>query len=512
VTIGVLTLTIVLVGSGKFYAWTGEGRTVGWGDRPLWFARDAARFAGSKGMPDRFIVYHNGHAGIFEYFNGPDQKVYADARLEVMGPELFGSYNTLGEALDSEKPHWEERIAALASRTMPGALIDNLQAESARQGATFLGSTDWRCVWYDPVASVFLHRSSRHPARTVDFAGRHFGLDPETEPRGIEALIASARGLMFHAVNLAEKHHKPKMIEAMMTLGVGHAGRAIALNPGSADAWKWLGEIETLRVPGPAPDSNPRFRMPFDPIVDLPMVRATYDLRRAETSLPDDFPVLQLLFNLYHLRGMNEAARPLGDHLIEVADTPNRKAVLERLKPDIARVKAATQSVPPTSWKNRGELERVIASLLTDGRAEMAADLIEKSYSPAERTWDQTDRLATIRLHLGRPDLARAAWLSAGKPPRPALGDARVAMTYLVENDFKSARELFRKALVDEPRLYEAHYGLAVLERDAGRAPEALASAKAALSSAGSEAAKAAAEEIIRFVEPYGAEDRSIRR
>ncbi len=503
VTIGVVTLTIVLVGSGKFYAWTGEGRTVGWGDRPLWFARDAARFTGSDGMPDRFLVFHNGHAGIFEYFNGPDRKVYADARLEVMGPELFGSYNALGEALGSEAPHWEERVAALASRAMPGALIDNLQAESARQAATFLGSTDWRCVWYDPVASVFLHRSARHPARTVDFAERHFGLDPEAEPKGVEALIASARGLTFHAMKLAEKNQRPKMIEAMVTLGVGHARRAIALAPGSADAWKWLGELEMLRVPGSSADTIPRYRMPFDPVIDLPTARATHDLGHAATRRPDEFPVLQLLFVLYQMRGMNEAARPLADHLIEVSDTPNRQAALKQLTPVIARVQAATQTVPTTSWKNRGELERVIASLLTDGRAKTAADLIETSYAPAERAWDQTDRLATLRLHLGRPDLARAAWQSAPKPPRPALRDARIAMTYLVENDLRTARDIYRKVLVDEPTLFEAHYGLAVLERDSGHASEALAAARAALSSASSDAAKDAAEEIIRFVEPY---------
>ncbi|MBV8676361.1 MAG: hypothetical protein JO355_04225, partial [Planctomycetaceae bacterium] len=47
------------------------------------------------------------------------------------------------------------------------------------------------------------------------------------------------------------------------------------------------------------------------------------------------------------------------------------------------------------------------------------------------------------------------------------------------------------------------HYGLAVLEQDAGRAAEALAEARAAEARAPSDVARAAARAIAAFVEPY---------
>ena len=39
------------VGSGQFYRLTGEGRTIGWGEEPLWFPHEAAKFAGAPACP-----------------------------------------------------------------------------------------------------------------------------------------------------------------------------------------------------------------------------------------------------------------------------------------------------------------------------------------------------------------------------------------------------------------------------------------------------------------------------
>ena len=46
-------------------------------------------------MPKRFLSFHNGHASLFEYYHGPERKVYTDPRLEVAGPELFTRYMEL---------------------------------------------------------------------------------------------------------------------------------------------------------------------------------------------------------------------------------------------------------------------------------------------------------------------------------------------------------------------------------------------------------------------------------
>ncbi len=49
--LGVLVLLLALVGSGQYFKWTGEGRTIGLGEQPYFFPHEAARFAGGPGMP-----------------------------------------------------------------------------------------------------------------------------------------------------------------------------------------------------------------------------------------------------------------------------------------------------------------------------------------------------------------------------------------------------------------------------------------------------------------------------
>ena len=82
---------VVLVGSGYFFRMTGEGRTIGLGEDALWFPHQAARFAGNEGMPTHFLSFHNGHAALFEYYHGPECKVYIDPRLEVAVPTCFAA-------------------------------------------------------------------------------------------------------------------------------------------------------------------------------------------------------------------------------------------------------------------------------------------------------------------------------------------------------------------------------------------------------------------------------------
>ena len=81
--------------------------------------------------------------------------------------------------------------------------------------------------------------------------------------------------------------------------------------------------------------------------------------------------------------------------------------------------------------------------------------------------------------------------------------DARIAATCLVEEDFDAARLYYRQALASAPTLFEAHYGLAVLEREDGQADRALARARKALELAPTDRAAAAARALVAEVEPY---------
>ena len=116
------------------------------------------------------------------------------------------------------------------------------------------------------------------------------------------------------------------------------------------------------------------------------------------------------------------------------------------------------------------------------------------------------DRIATLRLHLGEPARARAAWENAVEVPQSAVREARIGATYLAENDFESARKHYRLALDAKPDLFEALYGLAVLEADAGDAATALALAKKAVAAAPDDASRTAARllstRVARFARP----------
>ncbi len=91
-----IVAVIAWVGSGLFYRMTGEGRTIALGEEPLLLpprgrpvrgpARDARR--SSSASTTR-------HASLFEFYHGPERKVYTDPRLEVAGPELYSRYMKL---------------------------------------------------------------------------------------------------------------------------------------------------------------------------------------------------------------------------------------------------------------------------------------------------------------------------------------------------------------------------------------------------------------------------------
>ena len=92
-----------------FYWLTGEGRTIGWGEEPLWFPHEAAKFAGAPGharavpqLPQRpclgLRVLPQPRAAEW-----PGRTVYTDPRLEVAGAELFEQYQTLGKNIQEDK-------------------------------------------------------------------------------------------------------------------------------------------------------------------------------------------------------------------------------------------------------------------------------------------------------------------------------------------------------------------------------------------------------------------------
>src|SRR5262249_23017025 len=114
---------LLWVGSGWFYAMAGEQRTIGLGEEPLWVPHAAARFAGRPELPTRFLSFHNGHAALFEYYHGPERKVFTDPRLEVNGVDLFQRFQRLQNAIlqDDPRTNWRAELDAIGR---PVILVD----------------------------------------------------------------------------------------------------------------------------------------------------------------------------------------------------------------------------------------------------------------------------------------------------------------------------------------------------------------------------------------------------
>jgi tetratricopeptide (TPR) repeat protein len=505
-----ITAVFFLVASGKFYAMAGEGRTIGLGEEPLWFPHAAVRFAGEPGMPPRLLSFHDGYAALYEYHNGPDRKVFVDARLEVVGPELYERYIELGRRIREDEPGWPRELDA-AER--PAVLVGH--AGDAILGASILANPAWRCVWFDPMVAVYVHRSyadsARLSAHVVDLGARHFAPDPATDPHGIPALHASAEALWKYAQTL-QVRGRPDLARPLVLLGLDYARRICAADPASVDGWKLSGKLEMVREPlaidGPP---VPRYRLPLDPVHDLSAVRATYDLRRAHAQAPRDFLTLFLLKSLYEARGMDEAALPVAQALARIPPiNPDQARFIASAGAQLRALESRLGPPPPADWENSSALDKAVTELLARGRARSAAELLEAAYPPERRPWEVTDRLGTLWLHLGEPARARAAWEQAVAPPEAMSGLrlARLAVTSVVEGDWATSRRLYREALTAAADLFEAHYGLAVLEQDAGHAAAAQAAANAATEVAPGAVARSAAGAIATLVRPYTSEGR----
>lgn len=508
VTAAMIGVSILWVASGSFYAQAREGRTIGLGEQPLWYPHEAIKFSGQPGMPERFVSFHIGHASLYVYHFAPERKVFADARLELMGEALYRRYLDLQKSLDGDTPEWSRELDEIGR---PVVLVD-LEHE-AKAAATLLTSRDWRCVWLDPVAAVFVHASYDEVVRThqVDLVARHFHPEPKDKVPTGNALLVSAKGLRNLASSVVGIGG-PERGRALALIGMDQARMLLEIDPQSAEGWKLLAQFEVIRDPLPNVPLA-RFRQPFDAVFDLSTLRAIYQLKRAREASPDDFLSLLLLQTIFEKRGMTEAQLPLLDAFLKlspISSMQSRQQAEKAMIRDALRAKLG--STPDTRWGNLNELGQVVNVLLSEGRVGTAAEVLERASASETRTWEETDRIATFRLHLGEPARARALWQGMAAPPKPALREARVALTHLVEGSFEAARESFRAAISIDPNLFEAYYGLAVLEQDSGRAAEALEAGRKAAILAPNDISRSAAQSLVAFVTPYARSPIAVER
>jgi tetratricopeptide (TPR) repeat protein len=511
-TMVVLTLALIWVGSGQFYVMAAEGRTIGWDEEPLWFPHEAVQFTGKPGMPDRFLSFHNAHASLFEYYHSPrapgepGRTVFTDPRLEVAGVDLFDQYQKLGSRIGGDQTGWEAQLDQIGRPTI---LVDHMD-DNSRIGAALLGSQHWRCVWFDPIVAVFVHDSYGGivKAHEVDFGARHFRPDPATEPHGQAALLATAKGVRNY---LNFSMNRPDLARQLVWLGLDYARRIIDADHDSLDGWKSLAQLELLRDSAGPPSA--RFQAAFDPVLDLGAVRATYAFRRALELAPNDFLSLLGMQQALELRKMSEAQIPLLTRVLGLTPiNAYQRAYQAQAATLLARHRESLGPEPSTSWKNLDKLDQIVKEQLARGRVETVAEILERAYPDDRAPWAVVDRIATLRLHLGQPALAREHWQKAATVPQPAVRDARIAATHLAENQIDAAATAYEKALATDPNLFEAAYGLAVLEQDRGRAAPAYQHALTALELAPNDLSRSAARALASAVGRFAREPRTTEK
>jgi hypothetical protein len=416
-------------------------------ERPLTYAHEAARFAGKPGLPDRALVYDLGQTGAYVYHNGPRRKVFMDARLEVPSVATLQTYVRLHTLLNRQDPRG---LALLRTLGEPLVMLDHGTSMGAE--AALWNDPSWRCVEFDPIASVFVASSrtdlqSSYP--TVDFATRHFAGGSPTALTP-EATYAEARALVELGAALRRAGPDARFVRA----GAALLARDLALNvvaarPEWPAPWTVLGH--SARDFTMAPQAPPAPDDPWDPATGIAWGQATYAYRQALALNPQNRAALLSLRDAFASRRMTDAR---------------------------VRVDAA--------------LARPDATL--DLRVERPS-LIDRA------DWSVAERAAVKALEWGDPTTALWCWKRSENSASNALRFARMADALLAAFDLDDAIKLYEHALRAEPRLGVAWYGLALARIQRGRRVEALAACRSGLALPLTEPQRAsllAFEELLR--------------
>ncbi|HXU61502.1 MAG TPA: hypothetical protein VN962_07370 [Polyangia bacterium] len=148
-------LALVTV-SGGLYAWAGEGRRVGFGERPRWFAHDACAFLARPDMPERMIAYNISQAAVCIAHGAPAHKQFMDPRLELNTQETFERYLDGIRLLARRDADWEAALKIDHARPaeLPAILIE--RGPLGRAAEVLSHDPRWRCVFADDLATVFI--------------------------------------------------------------------------------------------------------------------------------------------------------------------------------------------------------------------------------------------------------------------------------------------------------------------------------------------------------------------
>jgi len=130
-----------------------KNKPFGLGEAAHWFIHDAAKFAGHPGFPKRAFVAHIGQAEVYVYHNGPQRRVFMDARLEVCTRQTFEVYNAILMAMAAGDSSWQR---VFSDGELPVVILDSRSNPSRAAFNGMLHIPAWRLVFADRTAAVFL--------------------------------------------------------------------------------------------------------------------------------------------------------------------------------------------------------------------------------------------------------------------------------------------------------------------------------------------------------------------
>ncbi len=180
--LAISVLLVVLNGAVLSGYWTQlgkEGKYFSTKEQPDWYVHEAAIFAGKQGMPEEAFVSNIGQAAVYLYHNGPGKKVFMDGRLEVASNDTYRAYLTILEMMQKGDSNWLKLFHSFRAKSFkakskrattesqnveinkenlyPLVLLDSRYSRLQLNG--MMQMPDWRLVFADGTAGVFLHKS-----------------------------------------------------------------------------------------------------------------------------------------------------------------------------------------------------------------------------------------------------------------------------------------------------------------------------------------------------------------
>jgi hypothetical protein len=451
--------------TGHWNRWTNSARQFGLGETPGEFAHDAARFAGGEGLPDRAIAFDLGMASLYVFHNSPDKKVYMDPRLEVPTLETFKNYVAIDDSLHGRGDVWRGALEQLGE---PLVLLDHRGHTTGE--ALLLSDGRWRCVYYDPLGSVFVSGGSRVSTRqypTVDFARRHFRPAQKGGSAENGFPLVEAEALARLGTDLCRwpattwSWRMPAQWVALDRLG--QTGK---LRTNEADIWALRGRCYWNLVTSFA-TAPPR---PGDTWHNGPGMRwaqATWCFQQALRLDPRHAASLGNLYDTWRARRMPEAQLTTGRQLRALGTIGARQTQ------EIEGLEQRLATLNRLDLGSAAPAQKTVRDLVGAGVAATAAEWAERSgANTADWDWQLVDQLAATWMHLGRPEAARALWEVSNRAPSPAARLSRLADTWWVEGNFTKAEQGYRAAIEAESAHPDSRWALAMLYADRGAAAE----------------------------------------